>query len=281
MARQDIDETELGQRVARLEGRLDEDEKSLSKRLSMWGGLLALIISIMIGGFQIYEYTVLRYESAREANIIQLGTYIRRISELNGKIASTMLLADTPDEQARANTESKIINTEKHVVVRLADRLLREQPSLGGFASHITMTYEMLSQGDNSSALSYASLALRNSRNKPEEIESMRYIARVLFAPGKDQDLITARQTFKKAKTLSQTETSFLRTQLIAGTFSDLIVAEIYFGDCEMAVSAVQELRSKFSSKTDSILFKSTMSEIGYKIRGTTRCNQYNEFKFF
>ena len=191
---------------------------------------------------------------------------------MNGQIARNALTADTPDAQARANAEGKIINAEKLSIVRLADRLLREQPDAGGFSSYITISYEMLSQGNNAKALNYAKAALQNSETKPEEIESMRYIARVLFAPGENQNVSAARKTFQDARALSETEQSFLGPQLVANVLSDIVIAEILFGECKEAKLAMETLNKKLSTSHTVQVLQAALGEISYSVRGTTNC---------
>lgn len=60
MYRKSNNHINLAQRISQLEGRLDKDEQSIAKRASMWVGLIALIFSITIGLFQLYEFTVIK-----------------------------------------------------------------------------------------------------------------------------------------------------------------------------------------------------------------------------
>jgi hypothetical protein len=262
----------LNERVAYLEGRFEEGEKSLSRQFSVWGGIIALTISIMIGCFQIYEYTILRKEEAREANAIQLGTYVRRISELNSDLAGKAISAVTPEQKARVAAEGKVINSEKFSIVRLASRLLREQPEAGGFAAYATLAYELILQGDNETALSYANSALQFSLTKPEKIESMRYVAMVLFAPGATQNIDLARENFRDAIKLAKEEKSYLSNQLVAGVFSNFVVAEVQFGGCAEAKMALNELRTDLSAERFPHILQAALSEIGFSIQGQNRC---------
>lgn len=269
---QEVNSQDFLQRLSRIEGRLEEDERSIAKRLSLWGGLVALVVSIMIGGFQIYEYTILRQREAREASIIQLGTFVRRITQLNSEIARSALLAENPREKAIVNAEAKIINSEKLSIVRLADRLLQEAPEAAGFATYATIAYEMLAQGNNDKALSYATTALEASQTTPEKAEALRYIARVLFAPGDTQDIEMARQKFEEVRQFAQTETSYLRSQLVANAISDLVIAEVFYGDCDRAVSAIQSLKQDMSTESSPLLLQLALGEIGNLLQGNNRC---------
>lgn len=268
----DENSTDVLQRLSRLEGRLEEDERSVTKRISLWGGLVALIISIMIGGLQIYEYTVLRERESREANILQLGAFVRRITELNSELARSTLLAQTPEELAIVNAEAKIINSEKHSIVRLADRLVQEAPEAAGFAAFATIGFEMMAQGNNRKALSYAKAALETSQTTPEKVESMRYIARALSVPGATQDLETAREKFQEAWRLAKTEASYLRPQLVSNALVDLVISEVLYGDCDKAVSAVQNLKRDLSTESSPLLLQLALGEIGNGLQGNNKC---------
>lgn len=263
---------DLIERIARLEGRLDEDQRSPTKLVSVWGGLVALVLSIMIGGFQIFEFTVLRQKDARDRNFTQLSEYVGRISEINSEMASKAILATTLSEQARVAAEGKIVNAEKASIVRLASRLLEENPDIGGFASYITLTYELLSQGDNATALAFAQSALQKSRTAPERIESTRYVAQTLFAPGETQDIDLARETFQGAIDLAKLEKSYLLYQLIANSYSNMIVAEVQFGSCDKAQLAIQNLTKDMALSKSPIILQSALAEINFGLRGQTYC---------
>ncbi len=263
---------EVLQRISRLEGRMENEERSIEKRVSLWGGIIALMISLIIGTFQIYEYTILRQSEAREAKIIQIGTFVRRITELNSEISRLSVFTDTPEKMARANVGAKIINGEKLSIVRLADRLLQEDPDAGGFAAYATIAYEMLTQGNNSKALEYANAALEKSQTVPEKIEAQRYIARILFAPGVTQDIQEARKVFLDAKSLALNETSYLRSQLTASAISDLVVSEALFGDCDQSKLAMDELETLMATEDSALVFQLSIGEIRNSLIGSRKC---------
>lgn len=226
----------------------------------------------MIGVFQIYEYTVLRNEATHNANTIQLGKWISRISELNSDNAIRVISADTLEKRSQAFIIGSIVSNEKLSIIRLADQLMQEQPNTGGFTAYIVMASEMLNQGNNQKALTYARNALTSSETMPERIASMRQVASVLFTPGSTQDIDVARKTFQDTLALVEANKSSIKEYLTAKTLSNLAMAEALFGSCNEAELAIKKLHKEFSSTNHKMLLQVSLNEIYSAIKGNTNC---------
>lgn len=220
----------LIERVARLEGRLDSEEQSIARRVGQWGGLVALVISITVGGFQIYQNLVLRDREAIETDRRELAGYVRQITELNTKIV-TLAAEGNP----ALHMIVKVLNAEKMSVLGLADRVLTKRPALGDFSSFFTFATEHLNNGSNERAHQYAEAALSAASSVPERVEAHRLIARTTFAPGGIQNIPVARAAFASALDKARDIDTYLRVGLMANLYSDWIVSEAAFGDCERA----------------------------------------------
>ena len=270
MVTNSIEPETLGQRIAKLEDRFDEDKRSLSKRFSVWGGLVALVFSILIGGFQVYDFTVLRKVEAREESKLILGDYIRRISELNTMIFTNSVSADTPKKFTESIQRERIINSEKSSVVWSANRLLKEHPDAGGFAAYFTLAIEnYFWLNDTAKALIFAQEALKKSTNNSEKIESKRIISMVQFAPGDSQDIESARKSFldaidnaKKAKFWN----------LVASTLSGLVISENNFGDCGKAKDALDDLKKSLDDVNMQFQLSTALIEINHILWGNENC---------
>ena len=76
------------ERIVKLEARLDTEQQSFTRKLGQWMALLALIISIAVGAFQVYENTILRKQDQITADRSTLSNYVKQITGLNSKIVS-------------------------------------------------------------------------------------------------------------------------------------------------------------------------------------------------
>ena len=268
MVTNSIEPGTLEQRIAKLEDRFNEDKRSLLKRFSVWGGLVALVVSILIGGIQIYDFTVLRKMETLEAKKIQLHGYIRRLSELNTSL-SNMLSAKSPQDYAKSYINVRPIISQKYIVVRLADTLLQEYPETGGFDEYLTLSLENLSLRNASTALIYAQNALMKSTNNLENIEAMRGIAGAQFALGGSQDIEAARKTFLDAINDGKKEKLW---NPVANSLSDLVISESYLGECEKAKEALFDLKKSLTDANEMFLLSAVLQDINYRLSGDAKC---------
>ncbi|MCJ0884286.1 hypothetical protein MTR11_21640 [Vibrio sp. CCB-PB317] len=263
----------LEQRVQELERQVNNSNKNLLSKISLWGGILALTMSIMIACFQLYEFTIIKTRESLEKKSSTLTSYIRRVTEINTALSKKALLADNPEKMAQLAIESKIINGEKMSVVRLATNLLDDNPEIGRFPFYLTLSYELLSQGDNIAALKMARLAFQTSRTSWEKMESMRYMAYITFVPGSTQNIPAARELFQEAIELAISENNHVKHQLIANSYANWISAEVLFGSCEKAKNTLSDFSQLMIASEATPILKNTLIEVGFSTRGQNRCN--------
>ena len=266
-------ETSVLERIAKLEGRLDSEEKSPGRKIGQWMGLAALIISITVGGFQIYENIILREREALASDRRALADYVRQITALNSKIISMYISAQT---NPAVRSLAKVLYIEKRSIMGLADRLLSERKKLAGFASLFTLSAEHLNVGNTAKARQYAELAVSSATTDADRAEAQRLVARTMFAPGKGQDIPGARNTFGRAVDTIQQIDTFLRADLFANLYSDWIVSEAMFGDCETA----SELWQSFVNATNDghnrrPIQDAVKAEISAALTGSKRCSPF------
>ena len=223
------------ERIARLEGQIDADIRSPTRKISQWFGLVALIISIAVGGFEVYENVVLRERAAVASDRNVLAEYIRKITELNSKNASLYFSAQNI---SMVNAVVKIQNLEKVSVLGLADRILSDRPEIASFASLFVLSSEHLNLGNTVQAHEYANLAFSLAATDIEKVEARRLVARTLFAPGKGQDILNARSNFRQAVDEIRMIGTFLKNELFSDVYIDWILVEGAFGRCEIAKEA-------------------------------------------
>ncbi len=236
------------ERLARIEGQLGADERSLLKKVGLFGGLIALFISIFTGGFQVFDQLVLRQQAAFNADARELAGYVRRIAELNSEIVKLSVGQDTQQIDPVSVQIVKVINAEKASTLSLADRLIERQPATADFANLITLSFEHMNFGNNAQAAVYAKRAEHLSISQFERAESLRYLARAQVLPSGLQNIELARQTFTTALDSARKIQSFLRPQLIASVYADWINGESWYGDCNRARELLSELHDELST---------------------------------
>ena len=69
---------ELASKIARLEVEVEHERKSIVKRLGVWGGLIALVVSVSTGWFSLYDNLVLKPRQERTASGGELRNIVGR-----------------------------------------------------------------------------------------------------------------------------------------------------------------------------------------------------------
>ena len=242
----------LAQQVAHLEGRLDSDERSTPKRVAMWGSFLALVVAISVGAFQLWDGLVLRKQVALEAKQRELGSYVRRITELNSHSIELYSRTSGPNPDLMAIRETHLLNLEKISIVRLADRLLSQDNDIGSYAVFYSLSFEHLNLGDTVRALAYGRKAESLSQSNGEVVASGCYTARALLAPGKTQDTTAAHKKFEQLLALAKKEIDLVKVGLLANIYDSWIISEVTFGDCEMVADLMRRMAADFSEVPNS-----------------------------
>ena len=225
------------ERIAKLEGRLDTEQQSLSRKLGQWMALLALIISIAVGVFQVYENTILRKQEQISADRSTLAGYVQQITGLNSRLVSVFY--STSDKLA-ARALQKTLNIEKLSILGLADDLLSKRKEIASYAILFTLSSEFLDWGNTMQARKYAGLALALATTDVEKIEAQRITARTWFTPGKEQNIKRGREIFDSAIRAIESIKFFGKTDLFGNVYVDWISSELAIGDCTMAKEIFQ-----------------------------------------
>lgn len=260
----------LSDRVARLEGQVDVETRSAPRKISQWFALLALVISITVGGFQVYDHIVLRERESVASDRRVLAEYVRKITELNSNNASLFMSAQG---SPMVTSIVKIHNLEKMSILGLADRVLLERPEVASFASLHVLSSEHLNLGATERAYDYAHWLLELATTAMEKSEAGRLLARTQFAPGPRQDIPNGRAQFVVAVKEIENSQTFLKGDLFSNVYGDWITAETAFGECEMAERAwnnfLEDVGDSFSR---SRLVQNARHQIGAAVLSFGRC---------
>lgn len=174
---------DLDDRLARLEARIDKEERSPQKRVAAYGGLIALLISILTGSLSIHNAFFVAPDLERRAQAQRLSSAIQEHNARSAEVNSLPMSA--PPEQryaaaiglnnARAALVAELRASEWETLSRLSS------PDLGASAWAIAESDEF----DLSQRL--AQLAVEKSSGFPERAAAMNTLARTTLISNNDE----------------------------------------------------------------------------------------------
>src|SRR5690606_9288417 len=148
--------------------------RSWGRRSSVVASSLALLISILSGGFNVYDQAVLRPNRAVEEAVGEVRHTIGRITEINWKLAE----AAGAQDPARLRVVEMIANGEKVSLLQRADQIIDELGPRIGLSEYLTLSLEHLNLGDTSRAVRYAEAGVAIAPTAAFEAEALRALGR-------------------------------------------------------------------------------------------------------
>lgn len=222
-------------KVEEVEQRVEAEKRSWSRRSTVLASTLALLISILSGGFNVYDQAVLRPSQAAEDSLAELRRTVSRLTEINWKLAE--LEASSPNT---VRTVQMIANGEKVSLLQRADQIVDALGPRVGLSEYITLAVEHLSFGEGKRAIRYAEAAVALAGSPGLRAEAMRYRARALFMPGPTQDIEAARATYAEGLTVAAEMAELQSPGILISFYTDWALNESLFGDCDRIVTLRQ-----------------------------------------
>ncbi|HEY0837309.1 MAG TPA: hypothetical protein VGE72_25575 [Azospirillum sp.] len=223
------------ERLAHLEALQERESRSWVGRASKSMSLIALIISLVAGGYGLLDSFYLRLAREADRDAEEVRQIVRRITELNAQLSPLVI---KHDYQGMA-VASSIANGEKIPLLARANELISKNTGRKRFVDPgalLVLSTENLSFANNKIALEYAKTAALLSEDSPLlRAQALGFQGRALFAPGKDQDTGAARDSFGKARDIINNFPSFISGFMKINTIGDWIIAEASFGSCKQA----------------------------------------------
>lgn len=246
------------ERIAKLEGRLDTEQQSLTRRLGQWMALLALVISIAVGMFQVYETTVLRERDQIAADRLTLGSYVQRLTQIRADLINVFSSAPA----TVANDLAQTLNTERRSILGLADYLLSKQKETASYAVFFALSMEHLYWGNITQARKYAESALKLATTDVDRIEAQRITAGIWFVKGEEQNIPRAREIYNSAIREIELIQLYSKAHLFGNVYRDWIINEVIFGDCQMAKEVFQQFEETLGKERDEEVLMHRKSQI-------------------
>ncbi len=229
---------DLTEKVKTLEIKYETEQQSIFKKLGVWGGLIALLISILTGGFTIYDNFVLKPEHGKKVSLKELSGIVLQLAEINLRIIETQQKKDLK----LLNNFIRAINAKKISLINRADEIAKEFPNDVGVSENIALAYEHINFGNNEMGLVYSEKAFKVAKNKAFKAEAKRYKARSLFPPSSIQNITEARKSFSEGIQIAKNFNSDARLATLLNLYNDWIVSEAVYNSCEESRKIWEEL---------------------------------------
>ena len=231
---------EIGERVSKIEGRLDnKPPKGLRKSIPEYGGLIALILSIIIGGFTLYDKLLLQPEKDAtqketdfRSDIKELSNIVAQVSGLDwSNPTAAQFQASTWTPQRLALLEKiKKSNEAMPSVLKFADRLF-----LANEYEFFNLTHEALEQAD---------LAHQSATDATQTANAYWAKARL---NGKLNNLVEMREFFMLAIDEFKSVGLKITAIPVMQVYIHLISLELISGTCETAEEAYSRMVVDFN----------------------------------
>lgn len=234
------DEISLLERIIIVENQLEKEKKSRVKKVSLWGGIVALFISILIGSYNLYDISYLSINREIEQSVARVVDISGEIVEINTKLTEIMLSGNP--EQIRA--VSMVYNTRKLALLRQADRFLENERVLVSFSDYIIFASEHLTFGNAGIASSYANQAVAAAGDEGSKAEALRYLARATASMQESDSVQSARGIFEEALSVVENTPVTTKPYITINIYMDWAITEAYYGDCDLAIEKIGMLRT-------------------------------------
>lgn len=235
----------LVERVATLEGRLEASrKKSLFERLSVWGGFVALLISIITGGYTIFGIVYKSPQLERQAQIEKLRKAIDSLAGLRAEFFEKS--KGDPQIIAQLATNKRSI-LENNATIAVA--LHNIYPDVLSFSDHMLLgrTLSQLMRRDE--AINHTYIAKRIAKNDFERAASEELLGDIFRDPGRGQDLKRVREHYQKSVTLYIHEDQNIFNPTIVGIYFRWLFVESSFGKCKKSNSIVDDVSKYIRSR--------------------------------
>ena len=166
----------LDAHVARLE-LLSEQERSLFKRSNIAISFVALLISVAIGAYNIWDRAIVRPSENKDKQIEE----IRRIAARLGEIDRELIKISFTGNTELFGALSRVANIEKLGLLTKADRIFNDVRHEIDFPEYFVLGYAQLSFGNNDLAIDYYQRAYAVASTELSKAESLRGYAQAVL----------------------------------------------------------------------------------------------------
>lgn len=262
----------ISDRLDWLEEKFELEEKSKFKKLGAWGGIAALVISVFVGGLEIGDKTIGESRRKNEAKLEKVSNSIEKLSRYSQEIVSLM-----------ANGKGNELNLRVPQITSERSRILAEIDVVLGdvwvkldTTTLINLSSEYGAVLRYKDSLVYAERAVEKAETLLLQIESRRYLGKILNTPSLVYDKNRARNTFQDALSLAADDT-LPKQQLLSlryGIYGEWIRSESANGDCKYIKKLTDEYL-KFISENPIPGQRLNIKSLKTSFEASSKCKLY------
>lgn len=184
---------DIGERLSALEGSFEKGKaRNLKKYLTEYGGILALIFSIMIGAFTIYDEIILNPRREETLKVEAFRNDINTLVQLAAQISSL----DWSNNPSAARQQAQTLTPQRIALIERVEQFAKQKPRALKFADRLLLVSENESFSWHEKALMHAKAALDVSADPLQTANAYWAMARI---SGNLNQLPEMRQNYQKA----------------------------------------------------------------------------------
>lgn len=253
----------VSNRWAEIESRLDDiqhhirlEETSLRKKLSEWGGMIALFLSILIGGYTVFENLVLADKRQRAEDLRQLREIVVEIGKLNVEAVSDFPQTEAAGKRGGPSdvssqdlgmlaqaSKGQAINNIKLPLMDRAVSIIEEHKEYVDPATVLVIVQELYNAQDLLQAQEMGFLAMSLAkRGSPLYSEAARISASTFAAESSVESIAEARKLYAQAISSAKEVKNINAPWLLSNSIRDWSLMEALIGNCPGSLKAYKML---------------------------------------
>ena len=257
---QDLKFELLNKRLNSIEKKYELDKASFFTKFSRWAGILALVISMFVGAFEIHDKTFGKLLETEQAELEKVSNGIEKLSRYTQELSTLWANGKIFEFNLRVQQ----VNLERSKILAEFEKIDSDIRSKLDPIKLIAIGVEYKNLNDIINASSYFSNALENSDSILIEIEGRRLLADSLSYPSKVLDKEKSQRLIQEAYEMLSDSEDIRSIGLKQGVLNNWISIEARLGDCIKSRKLIDQL-TKFlkvnnftTPDADEIAFKKT-----------------------
>ena len=245
----ELDRSPVLARWARIESELDgiqeyvnRERRSVQIRISKWAGVAALLVSIVVGGFAIYDSVFIGPKQRRDQDLAQLRDIILQIGRVNMDVA----LRSIPGNEFMNANLGLVSNGIKLPLMSNAVKIIEEHLDHVPIFAFMAIIPELTQAQDHDRAIEFGGYARERTKEKEKNIaasaEFARQIANAHMGKGGNEDRENARKLYIESIEEAKTLGGAARSWIISNTIRDWSRMEAVHGNCAGSLKVFERL---------------------------------------
>jgi hypothetical protein len=232
-------EAVLWERIGRLEERVEKSEKSIWRKIGIYGGLIALVLSIASGSYNLVDVLLFKPSEATERKSAKISDISFKLNSFRQQIQVLVSAGDITGATAAA----KALNLAKSLLLVEAKKILTDGDVPIDVPSLLLFSEEFFGT-DIEYSEKLANRAVEISLKKYELAESLAYLAQIIMFRGEQDRVEQSRRIFRDALAKAKDSEDGYKADVILDVLGKWATSEMYHGACSEAEDIVLSMPS-------------------------------------